>query len=308
MSQWAVIGDGGWGTALAARLLAAGQQVHLVGEKKRRPKLPAGVVYGVDPSAAVRVAERVVIAVPPHMLEALLRSLAPHLQGNHRVVTTARGLTPETHLRASEAVRMLTAVRQLAVLAGAADAVALQSGSAAALVVGSAFPAWADEIQDALAADTLRVYTNTDPVGVELSNALALVLGVALAAARAINVGATTEATALTRALAEMDRLAQGLGGRANTAYGLAGLGVLAEIVLQSDGPSGRAGHALARGDLKAARAEQEVLEISRTFAARARHHGLRAPMVLAVDALLQGKVSAAQAISGLMSRASRAE
>ncbi|MCB9540352.1 MAG: hypothetical protein H6704_29400 [Myxococcales bacterium] len=308
MSVWGVIGDGPWGCALAARLAGADNDVRMVGLGKRPRGLPKAIAYSRDLGAVLDGAERLLVALPPSALEPALADMAPHLQGHHRVVTTARGLTPATHLRATEAFRTLTAVRQLAVLAGAADAEALMAQKPVGLVVGSAFPSWADEIQRSLASPTLRLYTNPDPIGVELANALAAVFGVAMGAARQAGVGPATESTALTRALAEMDRLVQGMGGRPNTAYGLAGLGVLGEIVFDGGGHAFQAGLALAKGDLDAACAHAEVREIARTFAARAERQHLRAPMVRTVDALFAGVLDAQEAVGALMSRAARPE
>ncbi|MCA9541837.1 MAG: NAD(P)-binding domain-containing protein, partial [Myxococcales bacterium] len=246
MSAWAVIGDGEWGRALARRLARAEHAVHLVGRRRIGARAPKDVEHTTDLGAALAGLERVIIAVPIDQLESMLTRAAPHLGGHHRVVAASRGLTPGTHLRASEALRAMTAVRQVAVLAGAADADALRRKTPAAVVIGSAFPAWAAEIQAALVSPSLRVYTNSDTVGVELANTMAAVLAVALGAARAMGVGASAEATALTRAVAEMDRTVQALGGQANTAYGLAGLGVLAELLFEGESPSLKAGAALA--------------------------------------------------------------
>ena len=201
-----------------------------------------------------------------------------------------------------------TAVKQIAVLAGAADPEALRRKQPVALVVGSAYPTWAAEIQDALTSKSTRIYTTADPIGVELANTLASTLAVALGAARTVGLGPATEATALTRATAEMDRLARGLGGRPNTAYGLAGLGVLTTLVFEARGDAFEAGAAIAQGDLDAARAHGELVEAARTLSARARSQRLRAPLVDAVCALFSGRIDAATALSTLMSRASRTE
>lgn len=295
MSVWAVIGGDGWGEVLAERLGEAGHAVKAATASGKRAL-----------REALAAAERLVVTSAPAHLEATLEAMTPHLQGNHRIVTTARGLTPETHLRASEAVYRLTCVRQVAVLAGAAKPEDLRRGDAVALVVGSAFPVWAAEVQEAFGSGSLRVYTNPDLVGVELANALAAILGVAMGAARAHGVGAATEATALTRAVAEMERLVAGLGGRPGTAYGLAGLGVLSTLVFEGGGEACRAGRALARGE--SVEEFAELADAARTLAARAGQKRLRAPMVGAVAAMFSGKLSAAAALEALMSREARAE
>lgn len=308
MSAWAVIGDGVWGRALATRFARSGHSVELVGERPCAEALPEGVRHGLDGAAALKRCERVVLALPASALESGLGALAPHLAGHHRVCTTSRGLTPQRGWRASEAVLQLTGVRQVAVLAGAAEPATLVQDAPAALVVGSPFTGWATELQTALTGPALRVYTNPDAVGVELANALAAVVGVALTAARALGVGGATEATALTRAVAEVDRVTAALGGQANTAFGLAGLGVLATFVFEARGAVYEAGAALARRDQAALAGFAELAEASRTLWARAQKQQVRAPMLAAVATLFSGEISAEGALEQLMRRASRAE
>lgn len=309
MSDFALIGDGGWGRALAGRLSTNGHTVKLVGLAASRRKLPPRISFSTDVRATLADHEAVILAVPVGTLGVLLQANASAFEGHHRVATTARGLASgAVPQRASELLAALTCVRQTAVLAGAADAVALESGAPAALVVGSAFPSWAKELQTALAGPSLRIYTNEDPIGVELSNALAAVLAVALGIARALGVGATTEATALTRALAEMDRLVIRLGGKPGTAHGLAGLGVLADLALSADGAAFSAAAALSRGDLATAQGFVELADAARNLAARAATVGVRTPMLDAIVAMFAGKLGAADAMTGLMSRASRTE
>ncbi len=304
MSRWVVVHESLWGEALTKRLADAGHDVVLLregGSRRRWGKRVAVRALG-DAEEVLEEVERVVLATPIGAVRETLEGLAPHLQGNHRMLTLARGLTPELHLRASESALRFTACKQLAVLAGAADPRALGRKQPVARVVGSANPTWAAEVQAA------RVYTNEDPVGVELANALAAVLAVAMGAARALGAPAATLATALTRAIAEMDRLVRGLGGTPNTAYGLAGLGVLSTMVFEGTGEACHAGEALARGDLEAARGAVELVEAARTLRNRAQMQRLRAPMVDAVCALFEGELAAADAMAELMSRRTRAE
>lgn len=306
--SWVVVGDGPWGRALARRLARGGAAPLLVGTQRIGARVPKGVVHTTDLSAALDGTERVILAVPVARLEALLAEAAPRLRGDHRVLTAIRGLTPKTHLRPAEAVAALTAVRQIAVLAGAADPEALRQKTPAALVVGSAFPTWATEVQQALMAPSLRIYTNSDPIGVELASLMALVLGVALGIARAMAVGPATEATALTRAVAEMDRVVRGMGGRANTAYGLAGLGVITELAFDGGREPFRVGAALARGEVELAGGAFELRSAARALAARAARQRIAAPMVTAIDALFDGHLRADEAMRGLMTRSASAE
>ncbi len=308
-SRWVVVDATPWGAALARRL-ATRHDVDLVVRVRPRGRRPKtlSVRDWSELGRALEGAERVVLGSAVGDVRDVLCEMAPHLRGDHRMLTVARGLTPNLHLRASEAALRFTAVKQLAVLAGAADPEALRQEQPVALVLGSAIPSWAAELQSALTSKTTRIYTNGDPIGVELANALASLLAVAMGAARSVGLGPATEATALTRATAEMDRLVRGLGGRANTAYGLAGLGVLTTLVFEARGDAFEAGGALAAGDLEAAQGYAELVECARTLSARARAQGLRAPLVDAVCALFGGKVDVATALTALMSRSARGE
>ena len=106
----------------------------------------------------------------------------------------------------------------------------------------------------------------------------------------------------------QFDRLVVGLGGRANTAYGLAGLGALTTQLFAAQGDAIEAGAALARGETEAARAHGELVEAARTLSERAAAQRLRAPMVDAVNGLFEGRLGAAEALAALMSRAVRSE
>jgi len=309
MNRWVVLGNGAWGRALARRLAASGARVELVGEPNVVAQTPPGVTAQVDMHVALRQSERIIVAVPINALAIVLRQAAPSLEGHHRLVTTSRGLTAgERPQRASEVVLAETCVRQTGVLAGAADAEAVESGHPVALVVGSAFPTWAREVQDALTSPTMRVYTNDDPVGVELANALAPLLAIAVGAARQLGVGAASEAMTLTRAMAEMDRLVQTLGGRPGTAHGLAGLGVLANLALEERASSFDAGRALALGDPTASERWPELWANAQAITLGARLAGVRAPLVEAIDALFARRVDAREALAQLMARAMQVE
>ncbi len=312
--SFVVWGDGPWGRALSRRLASGGANVALIGLRTSNRKLPRGIVHSTDLASALGSCERVLVALPVTALEAALTDAARHFEGHHRVVLTSRGLTSrglssaEVPQRASEVLMQRTCVRQFAVLAGASDATTLDQGRAASLVVASAFPSWSQELQAALAGPTLRVYTSVDPIGVELSNAIAVVLAVALGVAHARDATSATRATALTRAVAEMDRLVRRFGGTAGTAFGLAGLGVLSTLVFDASGPPFDAGSALCRGDLLEAQAQTELRAAAAALSARARIAGVSAPLVDTVHELFEGRQSADEALTMLMSRAARSE
>lgn len=307
MSAWLVIGEDPWAQALTRQLRAGGGEVQLWTEADSA-QFAADLPLTRDLEGALARVERVIVALPPALFEPRVERLAPHLRGDHRICTSCRGLSPYSKLRATEVILQRTVVRQVAVLAGAAEAETLEGCHPAALVIGTPFSSWAQELQGALASANLRIYTNPDMAGVELANALSAVVGVALTAARALKMGGATEATALTRAVAEVDRVTQALGGRANTAFGLAGLGVLSTFLFEERGLIFEAGQALASKQPLDPVAFGALGEAAQVLSGAAEAAGVRAPMLTAVAALFAGRIDAEQALGALMRRSHRAE
>ena len=95
LSRWGIIGDGRWGRALGKRLYHNGADVMMAGLLPRKRALK-GIDY-TTLASLLTSCERIVISVPIDALESMLVSAGPHLRGDHRILTTTRGLTPKTH-------------------------------------------------------------------------------------------------------------------------------------------------------------------------------------------------------------------
>jgi len=176
----------------------------------------------------------------------------------------------------------------------------------------------ADEALTALAvqvfhSDSLRVYTSTDPVGVEVGGAVKNVMAIATGIADGLALGLNARAALITRGLAEMTRLGLALGARAETFMGLSGLG---DLVLTATGDLSRnrqVGLLLARGQALSDILQQlghvaEGVHTAPTLQARARASGVDMPITDAVVAVLEGRLSPAQALQRLMAREARSE
>jgi glycerol-3-phosphate dehydrogenase (NAD(P)+) len=270
------------GRALAHRLASDGRTVRVA-----RPDEP------LRPLAEARL---IVVDDAPATLRATARALGDVIDGNHLLVHTVRSLLPDG-ARASVALHDETPARRIGVLAGPLWARDLEAGRPSAGVVASRHPEVVGELASALSTPSLRIYRGHDPLGVEIASALTDLFVVGVGVAHELGLTDTTIAVMLVRAVRELGRLIHALGGDAESASGLAGLG---EMLVRSRTPEAhpfQLGVRLARNDA-AARAElQPSVQALRALG------DTRAPahIFAGIIALVEGKLTAADLLGKLM-------
>lgn len=198
-------------------------------------------------------------------------------------------------------------------LSGPSFAQEVARGQPTALVATSRYGEVRDSLVAAFHSQTVRVYANDDLIGVEVGGAVKNVLAIATGLADGMNLGLNARAALITRGLAEMSRLGQAMGGRAETFMGLSGLG---DLVLTSTGDlsrNRRVGLLLAEGkSLPEAVASlghvAEGVHSARTVLHRARHLGVEMPITEHVVDLLDGQLKPVEAVAALMGRDPKGE
>jgi glycerol-3-phosphate dehydrogenase (NAD(P)+) len=328
-----VLGAGAWGTALAIAAAARhdvllwardGQQAAALQAQRVNQRylpevpLPAALALGSDLQVALAhgAAGLLVVATPMSGLRGLLQQLP----AGQPVVWLCKGFEAGTGLLGHEIARNLRPGAPCAVLSGPSFALEVARGQPTALVAASEDAALAATTVDALHGDSLRIYTASDIVGVEVGGAVKNVMAIAtgmldgLAASGAPGApGLNARAALITRGLAEMTRLGVALGARADTFMGLSGLG---DLVLTATGDLSRnrkVGLLLAQGlALPQVLAQlghvAEGVYSARTVAERAAHLGVDMPITQAVVQVLEGRLQPLQAMTLLMARQARAE
>jgi glycerol-3-phosphate dehydrogenase (NAD(P)+) len=266
MERIAVLGAGAWGTALARHLGAHGVPVALwarraeLGEQLRRTRLNP-LLPGVALAAAVQVsnrleevltgAELVLLAAPSHTVRELLSRAAPHWPAAAVLVSAAKGIENQTLLTTAEVAGQVLGERlgqRVVVLSGPSFAAEVAAGQPTSLVAAAEDIRLAEGVQRELSLGRLRVYTSSDPMGVQVAGALKNVIAIAVGASDGLGFGQNARAALITRGLSEIARLGVAKGGRAGTAAGLAGLG---DLVLTCTGEMSRnrtVGFELGRG------------------------------------------------------------
>ena len=237
-----VFGSGGWGTALAMSLCgrhevtlcshskASAEELDTSRESRRLPgvKIPRSIKITADKAEASRDITMAVLAPPSFAFSETLEALKGVLPQRCAVVNASKGLEAQTGRRFSEvSAEILGGDRAYCVLSGPSHAEEVARGEATLCVCASKDRAVAQMVQDAFMSSSLRIYTSTDVVGVELGGALKNIIALAAGMCDGLGVGDNTKAALVTRGLSEIARLGVKLGGKTETFCGLAGVGDL---------------------------------------------------------------------------------
>ena len=320
----AVLGAGAWGTALAASFTRAGQDCLLWGRDAEtvaaindwqcNPKylgdiaLPAELKATADTGEALSGAQTVVLAVPAQTLRDFLAEILTKTEPRAIFVSTAKGIDRASGHTMSEIIDDIAGRDRSAVLSGPSFAADVAAGLPTAVTVAAHDLGVARVLAETLSSKTLRGYASDDLMGVEMGGALKNVLAIAAGMVHGSNLGASAVAALTTRGFAELQRVAAALGGKAETLAGLSGLG---DLILSCGSEKSRNfayGAALARGEDLSDRPLAEGVFTASVAARLAHEHGLEAPIIFAVDAILDRRITVLEAMDGLMSRPLKAE
>jgi len=323
-----VIGDGGWGTALAMVLERNGHNVTVWGPFSEYLKeikasgenktylpgvsLPASIHWTVDHAEAVKDAGLVVLVVPSRFYKPVVEAFKPFIPENALIVSATKGLDEETHERMSEVAEKILAC-PVAVLSGPSHAEEVARGVPCAVSIAAHDHAIAEQTQQLFVNDTFRVYTLDDVVGVELGGALKNVVAIAAGISDGMGFGDNSKATLMTRGLAEITRLGIALGAKPETFSGLSGIGDLMVTCMSRHSRNRGVGERLGRGEtLKEIMDSMKMVAegVWNCHAARelADDLGVSVPITEQVNAVVHEGKDPRQAVLDLMSRTPRPE
>ena len=317
-----VVGAGAWGSALALTAAQAGRSVTLwaresdVVESIRQSGVNARFLPGIALPAEIHATgdlaeaasgEAVLLVAPAQHLRATLLDLAPLLSANTPLMLCAKGIERGSALLLTEILAELAPRAVPAILSGPSFARDVARGLPTAVTIAARIDI-ARRLQACLGHGQFRPYASDDLVGVALGGAAKNVYAIGCGVTDGLGLGESARAALLARSFAELTRLGEAIGGRAETFMGLSGLG---DLVLTATSPSSRNfafGQKLGRGApltelLAPGSPLAEGVETAPALVARARRHGIEMPIAEAVAAVLDGALAPASALERLMSR-----
>jgi glycerol-3-phosphate dehydrogenase (NAD(P)+) len=328
----AIIGAGGWGTALSIVLAPRFEEVRLwvyetdlasriAATRENDLYLPGARVterleVTSDLAQALQGTGIVLGVMPSRHARRLYSAMLPHLEPSMLFVSATKGIEQGTLMRMSEVLMEVVRPRfepKVAVLSGPTFAREVACGEPAAVVVASADLGVAARVQAAFSGPAFRLYTNPDTIGVEVGAALKNVIAIAAGVCRGLGLGSNTQAALVTRGLAEITRLAVAMGGQPKTLAGLAGLG---DLVLTCGGElsrNRRVGIELAHGRgldeiVGSMQMIAEGVETCDAAVALGAKFGVDLPIIQQMHAVLHLAKSPREALRDLMERSLKGE
>jgi glycerol-3-phosphate dehydrogenase (NAD(P)+) len=329
-TSFVVLGDGAWGTAVAVLLArdprhrvvlwsAREENGRVLRERRENVRLlpgvpiPEAVELTTDVEQATAGADLWVAAVPTVYLRETLRRVRPQLRQGPPVVSLAKGLEMGTFRRPTEILTELLGVERTAVLSGPSHAEEVSRGLPTSVVAASRDPELARWVQTHFSTDRFRVYTNPDPLGVELAGALKNVIGLAAGISDGLGFGDNAKSALVSRGLVEMTRFGVALGADPRTFAGLAGLGDLITTCVSRHGRNRGFGQRVGRGERPADVLAGMAMVAEGVYTARSVHEragqmGVDMPITSEVYRVLYEGKDPRTAVSDLMLRSPKGE
>lgn len=326
----AILGNGGFGTAMALSTDRAGHHVSLWGHdpvytmqiaaSRQNPRyledivLPASIRITHDAVAALDGAQIVLVAVPTQHVRSVLTAVAGAVPAGVPLVSLAKGLEQETGRRPTEVItEVLGGADRVFALSGPSHAEEIALELPTTVVIAGADEAALQLLQGALTTRTFRVYRNRDVVGIEICGALKNVMALAAGIADGLGYGDNAKAAILSRGIVEIARYGAGLGADQRTFFGLAGVGDLAVTAFSRHGRNRAFGERIGSGQTlqEALAASPKVAEgvwTSRVVVAEAQRRSVEMPIASAVARVLFEGLAPLAAVRGLMERDPKAE
>ena len=329
MAKVSVLGAGRWGTALSLLLCKNGHEVTLwsaledevrmLCEKREHEsklpgvRLPEDMKITADLEDSLQDPDVAVLAVPSPFTRSTAHRMAPFVKKGQIIVNVAKGVEEHTLMTLSEIISEEIPQADVCVLSGPSHAEEVGKGLPTTCVVSAEKRETAEYLQGIFMSPVFRVYTTPDILGVELGGALKNVIALAAGTADGLGYGDNTKAALITRGIAEISRLGTKMGARAETFYGLSGIGDLIVTCASVHSRNRKAGYLMGKGYTMQEAMDEVKMVVEGVYSARAakslaEKYQVEMPIIEEVNKVLFEDKPAADAVRDLMLRDKKVE
>lgn len=327
MKKIAVMGSGSWGIALAILLNRNGNEVKIWSYSQKESdeinlnrenknclpgiKIPNEILVSNDNKIILDGADFVIIAMPSKFIRENLQKFS--IPENSIIINVAKGIEEGTFLRISEIIEQVCRNKKIVTLSGPTHAEEVSRNLPTTCVAASKNIELAKTVQKLFNNEFFRVYTTSDIIGVELGSALKNIIALASGIADGLGFGDNTKAAIITRGILEIVRLGEKLGAKAETFYGLSGMGDLVVTCISNHSRNRRAGILLGQGvpldeTLKKVNMVVEGVSNAKAVNDLAKKFDIDMPIVFEINKMLYEGKSPRQSVLDLMLRDAKDE
>ncbi len=325
-----ILGAGSWGTALSVHLAQAARTITLwtrnaeaaarMTASRHNPtylpevEIPHSVNIVTDLGTAVSAAPMVAFAVPSQGMRDLAQKVRPHLSGDETIVSLAKGIENDTLMTMSQVLAdVLGRPERIGALYGPSHAEEVAENRPTTVVAAAPSADLAHRIQKAFLTDRLRVYVNTDVIGVEIGGSAKNVLAIAAGISDGVGYGDNAKAALVTRGIAEIRRLGRVMGANPQTFAGLTGIGDLVVTCMSQHSRNRHLGEEIGRGKtldevLAGMDMVAEGVRTTQSIHDLAQKHDVEMPITEAVYAVLFRGQRPHEMMETLMTRSAKHE
>jgi glycerol-3-phosphate dehydrogenase (NAD(P)+) len=321
-----ILGDGGFGTALAmvqARKKndvmlwsAFPEYARILRETRQNPKFLPGVHLPENEISitssleeAVAFGDFLVFAIPSQYLRNILYKIKDFGVPRQLLVSVAKGIEKKTLLRPSQVIQsVFGGSRPIVVLSGPSHAAEVARNLPTLMVAAADNEKYAAMVQETFSDPHFRIYIQNDIIGVELGGALKNVLAIAVGICDGMKLGDNAKAGLISRALVEMTRFGIHLGANPNTFFGLSGLGDLVTTCFSPYGRNLKVGRELGEGKkvadiIKSMEMVAEGVDSALSVHELSQKYNVSGPIMNEVYQILYHDKSVRQAVTDLLGR-----
>lgn len=326
--QTAILGAGGWGTALAVLWARCGKKVTLWGhnparvERLRTTRQNADYLPGIALPDSIEVtaeladcapATLIVLVTPSVAVRPVTAQLRSVISDEAVLLSCTKGIEHGTGMRITQILHEVFPRNPVAVLSGPNLAAEVARELPTATVLGCEEAECARALQQHLGSPRFRIYTSDEMIGIELGGALKNVFGIAAGISDGFGLGDNSKAALVTRSLAELLRLGTAMGGNARTFYGLSGAGDLVATCFSQLSRNRRVGEELGRGRsideiLAGTKTVAEGIPTARSAYECARRLNIETPIIDQIFSIVHEGKPPPQALEELLGRDQKSE
>lgn len=264
MAKVGILGSGTWGTALANMLANGNHEVTLyskfesdfinlsstrIHKNLQDTKLNESIRFVSVMKDAIIGNDIVVFSAPSIYIRDSVDEAKPYLKPNQIIVNVAKGIEEETLFTMCELISSILGEEYKVVsLSGPTHAEEVVKGLPTCITATSFDRPARKYVQEVFSNSFFRVYTNSDPKGVEIAAALKNIIALACGISDGLGYGDNAKAALVTRGLFEITRLGKQMGCDLLTFSGLSGLGDIVVTSISNHSRNHNAGVLLGQG------------------------------------------------------------